>query len=261
MNAQNRVFGWLFGKIVPFLDFFLFEVVLAKRGGVALIASTVVSILVWLSRRLLEQVGAPLDIRGLPLELWVFVALTCLLLVVFAFHKWLDYRRGPKDALYDIVFGGFFDPSAPEGSFARTGVSKALEAEFLRTMRQTLSEHRINSGLQIETPMEKVNLPLKVVDYRPPRGFYAVRDFEGFEKVARKFSSRCMGVIWGTVDRDGRIDRFEITINPMRYHGHRWVDHLFNRRIRQVLGQQRLPPRMVVRYMARVLSAIWGASY
>lgn len=262
MNSQKLVIGWLFGKVIPFLDFFLFETVLAKRGGVALLLSSVALIGVWLGRGLLEKLGVPLTIRGLPLELWVFIALTCLLLVIFAVHKWLVYGRGPKGALYDVVFGGFYDPSGPEGNFVRTGVSNALEAEFLRTMQQTLREHRINSGMQIVAPIERVNLlPLRVVDYRPPRGFHAVRNIDNFENLVRKFSLRCMGIMWGTVDKDGRLDRFEVTIHPARYHGHRYVEDLFRRRTRQVVGQQGLPPRMVVRYIARMLAAVCGASF
>ena len=262
MNSQKLVIGWLFGKVIPFLDFFLFETVLAKRGGVALLLSSVALIGVWLGRGLLEKLGVPLTIRGLPLELWVFIALTCLLLVIFAVHKWLVYGRGPKGALYDVVFGGFYDPSGPEGNFVRTGVSKALEVEFLRTMRQALSEHRINSGMQIVAPIEREDLlPLRVVDYRPPRGFHAVRNIESFENVVRKFSLRCMGIIWGTVDKDGRLDRFEVTIHPVRYHGNRYVEELFGRRTRQVVAQRGLPPRVVVRYIARMLAAVWSHSF
>jgi tetratricopeptide (TPR) repeat protein len=259
--GQNLLVGWLFGKVIPFLDFFLFETVLDKRGAVSLLLSSVASLVVWLRRGWLEQIGVPLTIRGFPLELWVLVALTFLLLIVFAVHKWLVYGRGPKGAVYDVVFVGFYDPSGWEGNFVRTGVSKGLEAEFLRTMTQALSEHRINSGMQIVAPIERVDLPLRVVDYRPPRGFYSVRNVESFEKLVRKFSLRCLGILWGTVDKDGRLDRFEVITHPLRYHGHRQIEENFGRKTRQVVGQRGLPARVVVRYMARMLAAVWSASF
>jgi tetratricopeptide (TPR) repeat protein len=262
VNAPNLLTGWIFGKVVPFLDFFLFETVLAKRGIVAFFLSCVASFVVWLCKDSLEQRGIPLNVRGLPLELWVFATLLCLLLISFAVHKWRAYARGPRDALFDVVFVGFYDPSGPEGNFVRTGVSNASEAEFLRTMRQALSEHRINSGMQIVHPIERVDLlPLRVVDYRPPRGFHAVRNIESFENLVRRFSSRCLGIMWGTVDKDGRLDRFEVTLHPVRYHGHRLVEEQFGRKTRQVVGQREMPPRVVVRYIARMLASVWGASF
>ena len=139
MNPHNRFLAWLFGKVVPFLDFFLLEVFLAKRGVVALLVSAVACVGVWFLRPSLETLRIPLNVWGLPLELWVFVTLAVLLTVLSAVHRWFSYRRGPKNATYDVVFAGFYDPSGPEGNnFARSGASKSLEAEFLRTMRQAL---------------------------------------------------------------------------------------------------------------------------
>ena len=233
---------------------------LAKRGIIALIVSAVACVGVWYLRASLETLGIPLSVWGIPVELWVFVTLAVLLAGLFAVHKWVSYKAGPKDATYDVAFAGFYDPSGPEGNFTRSGSSKSLEAEFLRTIRRALNEHRINSGVHIESATEKVDLPLRVVDYRPPRGFHAVRDFEGFEGLARKLASRCVGVVWGTVDKDGRVERFEISVHHSRYHGRRMAEDIFDQ-VRRVVDQKALPSSTVVRYLARALAALWGGNY
>lgn len=69
MTPQNRLLGWLFGKVIPFLDFFLLEVLLAKRGIVALVVSAGTCLGVWFFRTSLETRGIPLIVWGLPLEL------------------------------------------------------------------------------------------------------------------------------------------------------------------------------------------------
>lgn len=259
MNSQNPLFEWLFGKVVPLLDFMLFEVLLTKRSILTLFVSALGYAGVQLSAPLLGGFGIPSDLWGWPLESLVFLVMMAGLLNVFAVRKWNRYTQGPRNAIHDVIFIGFFDPSGPEGAFVRTGTSKDLETEFLRTFKQALGGHRINSGMQIERKGERVDLPLKVTDYRPPRGLHAVHDLESYGRLARDFSSRCIGVVWGTIG-EGGVDRFEITVDPSRYHGGALVEPLL-RRVGQAVEQQGLPPLAVVRYVARVLAATWAYSH
>lgn len=105
-----------------------------------------------------------------------------------------------------------------------------------------------------------MHLPIRAVDHRPPEGFAEVQDYEGFTQLVSQWAERYLGVVWGMLREDGKIERFEVAVDPRRYYG----GPLYERgleRIRRVSEQDDLPHRAVVRYLAKALAAIWCQGY
>lgn len=170
---------------------------------------------------------------------------------------WAAYERGPTGAADDVLFAGFFVPSGPEGRLAQGGNARSTESSFFGVFSSTMSEHRLNSsGLALPV----AELPIRALDHRPPEGFAEARDYEGFAKLALRWARGCLGVVWGTLREDGKVERFEVAVDPPRYYG----GPLYERgleRIRRVAEREDLPHQAVVRYLAKALAAIWCQGY
>lgn len=170
---------------------------------------------------------------------------------------WAAYERGPGSSTDDVFFAGFFVPSGPKGRLAHGGNARSMEMSFFATFSDTMAEHRLNStGLAVPG----VRLPIRVLDRRPPEGFAEARDYEGFERLTGRWAKGCLGVVWGTLREDGKIERFEVAVDPGRYYG----GPLYERgleRIRRVAEREDLPHQAVVRYLAKALAAIWCQGY
>jgi hypothetical protein len=170
---------------------------------------------------------------------------------------WAAYESGPEGSTDDVLFAGFFVPSGPDGRLAHGGNVRSMEASFLGVFSDTMAEHRLNSsGLALPG----VELPIRALDHRPPEGFAEARDYEGFAELAGRWAQGCLGVVWGTLREDGKIERFEVAVDPSRYYG----GPLYERgleRVRRVAEREDLPHRSVVRYLAKSLAAIWCQGY
>lgn len=166
---------------------------------------------------------------------------------------WGAYQRG-LDASYDgVVFAGFFVPMGPRGGLTHGGSARSAETLFLETFGRAVAEHRLNSsGLSIPG----VPLPMRTVDYGPPDGFAEAHDYDSFSALARRWAQGRLGVIWGTLREDGRIDRFEVAVDPNLYHDGPFVEWGLER-IRRLIEAYDAPYRGVVRHVAKALAAIW----
>lgn len=176
-----------------------------------------------------------------------------------ALHEavWAAYERGPGGTTDDVLFAGFFVPSGSEGRLTHGGNARSMEAVFFDAFSETMSEHRLNStGLAVPG----VQLPIRALDHRPPEGFAEVRDYDGFSGLTGRWANECLGVVWGVLREDGKIERFEVTVDPGRYHG----GPLYERglgRIRRVAERGDLSHQAVVRYLAKALAAVWCQGY
>lgn len=170
---------------------------------------------------------------------------------------WSAYERGPESSGDDILFAGFFVPSGPQGRLEHGGNTRSMEAVFFDAFSETMAEHLLNStGLTIP----KVQLPIRAVDYRPPEGLAEARDYEGFARLVGQWAQRCLGVVWGTLREDGKIERVEVAVDPDRYHWGPLYEWGLER-IQRVSEHEDLPYRVVVRYLAKALAATWCQGY
>lgn len=170
---------------------------------------------------------------------------------------WAAYALGPGESTDDVLFAGFFVPAGSEGQLAHGGNARSMEASFFDAFSETMSEHRLNSA---ELTVPGVRLPIKALDHRPPEGFAEARNYEEFSKLAGRWANKCLGVVWGTLREDGKIERFEVSIDPGRYHGGPLYEWGLER-IRRVAEREDLPHQAVVRYLAKALAAIWCQGY
>ncbi len=186
----DRIYG-LFGH---YLEFALFAVVLTERITKGAVWGAVAAGYAWLFGPKIAAAGVPEAMYGLPLELWAFGAAAFLFVIVESWARWREYAEGPKGTPDVALFAGFFVPSGPEGRLTNAGNSRGLEDIFLGTLRAALAGHRLNSsGVRIEG----VDLPLRVVDHRPPRGYAAAHDRESFARIAAGLGQKRLGVILG----------------------------------------------------------------
>lgn len=166
---------------------------------------------------------------------------------------WAAYERGPESSTDDVLFAGFFMPSGPQGRLVHGGNARSMEVSFFDAFSGTMAEHRLNStGIAIPG----VQLPIRAVDRRPPEGLAEALDYERFAQLVGRWAERCLGVVWGTLREDGKIERFDVAVDPGRYYG----GPLYERgleRIRRVAERDVLPHQAVVRYLAKALAAIW----
>ncbi len=166
---------------------------------------------------------------------------------------WRAYEHGPEAAYDDTLFAGFFVPAGSRGRLTHDGSSRSAERLFLDTFSRSVAEHRLNSSGLI---IPGVRLPMRILDYRPPEGFAEEHDYDSFSALVQRWAQGKLGVIWGTLREDGRIDRFEVAVDPNRYRDGLFVEWGLDR-IRRVIESHDLPHPGVVRYLAKALAAIW----
>ena len=167
------------------------------------------------------------------------------------------YERGPDGAEHRVLFGGFFLPSGPEGRFTRGGASRAREGRFLEILRASLDGHRLNSsGIRIEG----ADLPVDVLDYRPPSGYAQTRDHGGFSELAARLSERSLGMVWGTVGEGGGLQTLEVAVNPDRFYGGPLAPGGFSG-VKRLADREDLPTGSRIPFAARALAAMWAQSF
>lgn len=177
---------WFFGKVSPYLDFVLHEVVLRRRFLLLVASATGVAFAVWWFSPALSALGAeyvglglPQSIWRVPLVAWTFAASLFFGTALWAIDEWKRHLRGPSGAaLGGIVVAGFYEADG-RGRLRRGGKSAPLENRFLGSLREELGHHRVNtSGLQL------AGWPVRVesVDWRSPRGFAEAHDQESFRQ-------------------------------------------------------------------------------
>lgn len=166
------------------------------------------------------------------------------------------YERGQDAAFYDVLFAGFFLPSGPEGRLTGGGASRAFEGQFMEIFRRELSGHRLNtSGIELAG----VDLPVRLLDHRPPAGYAGDHDHGSFSEVATRLSERSLGVVWGTVG-EGGLQTLEVVVNPDRFYGGPLALGGFSG-VKRLADRENLPSRIRVAFAARALAAMWAQSF
>lgn len=167
------------------------------------------------------------------------------------------YERGPDGASYDILFAGFFLPSGPEGRLTGGGSSRALGGRFAEAFRRELENHRLNaSGMGLDG----VDLPLRLLDHRPPVGHAGRHDHEGFSGVAERLAERSLGVIWGTVGEGGGLQTLEVVVSPDRFQGGALALGLFSG-MKRLADREDLPSGPRIAFAAKALAAVWAQGF
>lgn len=231
--------------------------VLSERIAKGVVWGAVAAGYAWLFGPKIAATGVPEALYGLPLELWAFGAAIVLFVVVESRGRWREYAEGPKGTSDAVLFAGFFIPSGSEGRLTNAGNSHGLEYVFLGTLREALAGHRLNRS---EMRIEGFDLPLRVVDHRPPRGYAAAHDRESFARIAAGLSRKRLGVIWATLQGDGTVEGFEILVNPDRYYGGSLFLITLDK-IKRFVDRAGAPPPAKVEFAARVLAATWCGGY
>ena len=172
-------------------------------------------------------------------------------------ERFEDYERGPERVEYDVLFAGFFLPSGPEGRLTTGGSSRALGARFAKTLRQELANHRLNTlGVQLAG----VDLPVRLLDHRPPAGYLVRHDHESFSDVAERLAEHSLGVVWGTVDDGGQFQTLEIVVNPDRFYGGSLAPGGFSA-VKRLADRENLASGPRIAFGARALAAMWAQSF
>jgi hypothetical protein len=177
---------WFFGKVSPYLDFALHEVVLRRRFLLFVALTAGVAFAVWWFSPVIPALGAkyvglglPQSIWRVPLVAWAFAASLVMGTAFWARNKWRRQLRGPSGAaLGGIILAGFYETDG-RGRLRRGGKSAPLESRFLGSLRDALGNHRVNpSGLRL------AGWPVHVdsVNWRSPRGFAEAHDQESFRE-------------------------------------------------------------------------------
>jgi tetratricopeptide (TPR) repeat protein len=213
----------------PLADFAWSEVLRTWRG------------LVVLSSFLLALIAAP------ALSAWI----AFFVFVLFLVEKLITYSYGPtfkNTGFLPIVFAGFYH-AGQGGKFERTGDAILTDAKFLGGINQLLQEHRVQESL-----------PMRVVPFRPPKVIHSRYDFEGFQRLMRRYAANNLGVLWGVVDGQGRIKSFEVTSFEGQFTGGPWAVKLIRDvgRVTQIEGAN---PAAVVEFLVRAHAALWGHSF
>lgn len=168
-----------------------------------------------------------------------------------------EYELGPAGASHDILFAGFFLPSGPEGRLTSGGAARAFEREFLEVFRSALGDHRLHtSGIELEG----VDLPVRVLGHRPPPGYAAARDHEGFSEASKRLAERALGVVWGTMREGGGLETLEIVVNPDRFHGGPAALTVLSG-VKRLTDRADLPSRTRLAFAAQALAAMWAQSF
>ena len=172
-------------------------------------------------------------------------------------QRFAGYEAGPDDAFFDVLFAGFFLPSGPEGRLTHGGASRAFERQFLEVLGTEIDGHRLNtSGIEAEG----LGLPLRVLDHRPPVGYAAGLDHEGFSETSKRLAGRTLGVVWGTMREGGGLETLEVVVNPERFHGGPAALAVLTG-VKRLADRAELPSQARVKFAARALAAIWAQSF
>lgn len=167
------------------------------------------------------------------------------------------YERGPDGAFYDVLFAGFFLPSGPEGRLTGGGASSALGGRFAEILRRELGGHRLStSGIELAG----VDLPVRLLDNRPPAGYAGDHDHESFSGVAKRLAERSLGVVWGTVGEGGGLQTLEVVVNPDRFYGGPLALGGFSG-VKRLADREDLPSGVRVAFAAKALAAMWAQSF
>ena len=169
-----------------------------------------------------------------------------------------DYWRGPEEAENDVLFAGFFVPEGPQGRLSRSGNSRSMENLFFEAFSDSLGSHRLNTSRPQTAAGEE--LYVRPVDYRPPPGFAETFDYEDFSVLGKGWAQDCLGVVWGTLSEDGKIERFEVAVDPDKYHGGPIVKWSLER-LRRLSEREDVPRQAAVRFLGKALAAVWGQGY
>ena len=172
-------------------------------------------------------------------------------------ERFAGYEAGPDDAFFDVLFAGFFLPSGPEGRLTHGGASRAFERRFLEVLRAEVDGHRLNtSGIAAED----LGLPLRVLDHRPPVGYAAGLDHEGFSETSKLLAERTLGVVWGTMREGGGLETLEVVVNPERFHGGPAALAVLTG-VKRLADRAELSSPARADFAARALAAVWAQSF
>lgn len=167
--------------------------VAGKIGGLALSE-------ILLSRRVLVLILAVLLAILVAPEYTAWVALGVFAALLFT--RLGLYLRGP-DKRPSVVFTGFYRMDGPHGRLARSGASSVFDTEFLLNLERVLGGHSIQR-----------EVPIPVVEFRPPRIVYSLLTYTSFGRLMRRYAKRCLAVMWGTVSDDGNVLRLDVVVDP-----------------------------------------------
>lgn len=174
---------------------------------------------------------------------WITLGVFLIIIALTLLQYYLGHKTGNN-----IIFAGFYDVSGTNGYFSRTGVSKILDAQFFRTLRNSLAENSI----------QKIR-PISVLSFKPPALIHSWCDYERFEHLVERYSKKSLGVVWGTVNKDG-IQHIEIKLDSAIYLGGNLAEEICNRAI-EVLNCTNLRSEEKSNFVAKVLAAFWGQSH
>lgn len=265
INAMRDIaYSWLFDKLKNYLEFAWHNVIIAKWFLLLITLAVAVPTVLWALQAKISSVGIPssfiVPLLGWETPLWPSMGVAVLIagVVIVARYEWMIYRRGPVSKM-NVVFAGFFSPSGSEGNFISGGAARSLEHLFLEIMREEFSLHRLNT-LGVRIAGSDNVLHIGVIDHRPSPGFVGTHDFGSFSELTGEWSGSQLGVVWGTLGVDGRLDTLEILINPRQLHGGP-LGLMALDSIKRFADDANLPTRAKLTFVARVLAALWAQSF
>lgn len=161
----------------------------------------------------------------------------------------LRFFNGPTKG-NKIIFAGFYDNSDPKGRLSRSGQSRLLEVQFLEKFRALIEPNEILR--------EKIGL--EIVDFRVPALIHSWMDVEEFNGLADRYKKQGLGVIWGTVDKDGNLEFLDAKLDTKIYFGKDKAQELVTGAVK-ILRRSALNAEEKTEFIAHTLAAIWINSF
>ncbi len=152
-------------------------------------------------------------------------------------------RRGSP-----ILFCGFYEVSEKKGYFKKTHLSRMLEKEFYGAFESCFRNHGVQDYHAI-----------KVSDAKTPAMIHRWCDCDRFDRFLAHYGRKALGIIWGTVDKDG-IKTLEAKLNSGLNVRNPRAEEQINRLV-GVLNRFELRPEQRARYLGTVWAALWCQSF